>query len=182
MRNRLISAVAVALGLLGLVGLAHAGGEVCEGAAPCAPKKVCAPSTDKVTIPRTSWGMVCEDFCVPPCCWFHGLFHGKGCCGDKEVCCGKLKKRRILVIKVRKEERTIPVCVPTEVPEACAAACPATCEVSIGAPQVCPGGGPVPPPPPGPGATLPHGPPPGSLPVTPAVPPTPLPGVLPYPR
>jgi hypothetical protein len=105
MRIQLISAVAVALGLLGLVPLARAQGE-CGAGPGCCGKKVCTQVNEEKTVPRTEWSGVCEDFCKPPCCWFGCLFGGKDCCG--KVC-----TRRILVIRVPKEKKCVPTCVPT---------------------------------------------------------------------
>ncbi len=155
MRIPLIQAVAVAVGLVGLASLAHARGEGC-GDGSCG-KPVCVPSTTTVTVPRVSWGQVCEEFCTPPCCWF-------GCLFGKDSCCGKVMKRKELLIKVRQERRVRPTCVPA--PPPCPADCPPAC------PPTCPTT------PPGPAAPPPT-PPPPARPAT--LPPIPLGDALPVP-
>jgi hypothetical protein len=132
MRKQLISALAVALGLLGVAPLALAGGDACCEASGCCTKKVCTPTTDTWTRIRPGWGMACEDFCRVPCCFgLGGLFGGKGCCssGCEKDCCGKVKPRRVLIIKLRKEDHIVPRCTVTEVP-ACATSCSTSCSVS----------------------------------------------------
>src|SRR5262245_19965967 len=108
MRKQLLWAVAVALGLLGAAPLGMASGEAgetCATAGPdCCGNKVCWPTTKTWTRSRTKYDAVCEDFFKPPCCCcFAWLFGGKDCCGEKN-CCGKVCTRKVLIIKVRKEE------------------------------------------------------------------------------
>jgi hypothetical protein len=117
MRSLMPSAVAAAFALLGLVLPGLAADETCPAGEPdCCGKKVCCPTTKTWTRTRTEFGMVHEEFCPTPCCWFGKLFGGKGCCGEPS-CCGKVRTRKVLVIKVRKEEHCLPDCVPV-----CAAA------------------------------------------------------------
>jgi len=132
MRKQMRSSFAVVAALLGLAPLALASDGACSPSAEpdCCGKKVCCPTTKTWTRPRTEFNMVCEDFCKTPCCWFGSLFGGKGCCGEQN-CCGKVRTRRALVIKVRKEEHCLPDCVPAHVPVSApcvVAPCPAPCE------------------------------------------------------
>jgi hypothetical protein len=130
MRKQMLWAVAMVFALLGLAApLALASSdEACPTADPdCCGKKVCCPTTKTWTRPRTEFGMVSEDFCLPPCCWFGGLFGGK-CCSGEQNCCGKVRTRRVLIIKVRKEEHRLPDCVPACAPAPCGVApCPVSC-------------------------------------------------------
>ena len=143
MRKQMLSAAAVVFALLGLATpRALASDAACPIAGPdCCEKKVCAPTTKTWTRPITRFNMVCEDFCRPPCCYFGHLFGGK-CCSDEKNCCGKVRTRKVLIIKVRKEEHVLPDCVPAVQPceapcpapaaPACAPACPAPCGPASG--------------------------------------------------
>lgn len=90
--------------------------EACPPAGPdCCEKKICCPTTKTWTRPRTEFGLVKEEFCPVPCCWFGRLFGSKGCCGEANGC-GKVRTRKVLVIKVRNEEHCLPACVPVHAP------------------------------------------------------------------
>jgi hypothetical protein len=128
MQKQLLWAAAV---MFAAHGLARASDGACPTAEPdCCGKKVCCPTTKTWARPRTEFNVVKEDFCVPPCCWFGGLFKGKSC-GCEPGCCGKVRTRKVLVIKVRKEEHCLPDCKPGYAPivtHCDAASCPPPCE------------------------------------------------------
>ncbi len=140
MRKQLLWAAAVMFAAHGLAQLAPASEGACPTAEPdCCGKKVCCPTTKTWARPRTVFGMVKEDFCAPPCCWFGGLFKGKSC-GCESSCCGKVRARKALVIKVRKEEHCLPDCKPGYAPTVTgcdAASCPQGAPATV---TPCPGG------------------------------------------
>jgi hypothetical protein len=123
-----LTCAALALGAVALLGLApgraRADGECASEAcaAPCL-KKVCIPETAVRTNERRVYGEDCEDFCVPKCSLFGGLFrlkgHGhddceSGQCASCEHC---VRTRKSLVVKIKHEEECYTKCSPGYVPE-----------------------------------------------------------------
>lgn len=96
----------------------------------CETPKHCVPTIEKKTKEKREYKGICEHFCLPDC---GGMFarrcRDKGCCepacGQKVDCakeepcheCGKVYKRKVLVVKIKKEEECVNAC---KVVEGCA--------------------------------------------------------------
>src|SRR6266511_3747786 len=134
MKNKLaFLMVAVALGLAPAVradGLLQRGCKK-DCAPACAPKcpkqkcdtcgKSCVPSTEKKIVEHREYSSACEQYCTPRCS-LGGMLRGG--CGKKpcdpcnacpaacEEChkCGKVRTRKVLIVKIRKEEECVNTC------------------------------------------------------------------------
>lgn len=93
-------------------------------------KKECVPTVTKKTIEHRKYSSSCESFCIPKC--------RLGGCGSKKSCdpcnacptacdepchkCGKVRTRKVLIVKIRKEEQCVKSCEAVDCP---APSCPA---------------------------------------------------------
>jgi hypothetical protein len=84
---------------------------------PCScEQKVCRTTCEVKKIDHRCYSSVCEDFCLPKCSVI-SLFH-RGC--DQCACCeDKVRTRKYLVVKVRKEETSVNKCVVEKIAPPC---------------------------------------------------------------
>jgi hypothetical protein len=99
--------------VLGTVVTAAVAQEPC----PCE-QKVCRSTTEVKKTDKRVFGYACEDFCLPKCTWAT-LMHG-GCC-DCTCCEDKVRCRKFLVVKIRKEEKCVTKCVVETASSPCSA-------------------------------------------------------------
>src|SRR5262249_7367983 len=118
-RTRMIAVFAVAMLVVAALGAPvragdHCGSDCCE--------KVCRPVPDKKTITKRCYSDRCEDFCLSPCAPFPCLLGG---C----PCCGKVKTKKVLTLRVKKCEKPTTKCIRVvECPVMeCAPPCPPPC-------------------------------------------------------
>jgi hypothetical protein len=87
--------------------------------------KACRLIMESKKVDKREYSEGCEDFCLPRCssCLFgckSDCADGCGTCGE----CGKVRTRKYLVLKIRKEEQCVPTCI---VEQRCTPVCaPAT--------------------------------------------------------
>jgi hypothetical protein len=85
----------------------------------CCDQKVCRSTCEVKKTDKHCYSSVCEDFCLPKCSVFS--FH-RGC--DECACCeNKVRTRKYLVVKVRKEETCVNKCVVEHVAPCSATPC-----------------------------------------------------------
>lgn len=105
------------------------GAEGCCRQGRCPHDGVCVPSTETKKIDKRVYTDTCEQFCLPKCPLFGGLFGGGGCdshcengaCHDGSCHqCEHPRTRKYLVVKIKHEEQCIPAC-KVEPEGACAA-------------------------------------------------------------
>lgn len=108
----------VALGLLAITQIAVAGDypEIVAGCCPAGScRKVCRPTVESKKVSTRVYDSACEDFCLPKCSLFGGLFGHKGCRGDgADSACAKCehpRMRKYLVVKIRHHEECENKCV-----------------------------------------------------------------------
>jgi hypothetical protein len=102
-RFRMILGLAAAiLAVAGLSGTTPAQDPV---AADCG-TKVCRPVCETKTVTTKCYSSKCEEFCLPPCSPLSCLFGG---CAE----CGRVRTKRLLVVKLQKSEVQVTKCVPT---------------------------------------------------------------------
>jgi hypothetical protein len=71
----------------------------------CGPK-VCRPVCETKTVTTKCYSDKCEEFCLSPCSPLSCLFGG---CAD----CGRVRTKKLLVVKLQKSEVQVTKCVPT---------------------------------------------------------------------
>lgn len=115
-----------------LTGLAW-GQEACPSPGGCCTPKVCVPTVGTKAVDKRVYGSLCEEFCIPKCNLL-SLLRGHGSCCSCPVCEAP-RMRKVLLIKIRKEERCEKKCVLQEAP--CGGpACPCGPQVVPGVPGV----------------------------------------------
>jgi hypothetical protein len=83
---------------------------------PCCDQKVCRATTEEKKTDKRVFGSACEEFCLAKCSW-SSLFH-RGCC-DGTCCEDKVRCRKYLVVKIRKEETCASKCVVESLAPSC---------------------------------------------------------------
>ncbi len=110
-RSTIIRTSVLALALAALAGVSQA--DDCP--APCEPgclKKVCRPTTDVKKIDHRVYDCASEDFCMPGGSLFGRLFGGHGCDACPAGGCERhVRTKKVLVVKIRKEEQCVNKCV-----------------------------------------------------------------------
>src|SRR5262249_2964033 len=121
---RSLMAATLVLAILGLVGLAQTA--LADDGKCCAPdcmKKVCVATTEIKKVDKRCFSSTCEDFCVPHCS-MHGHGHKHGCdkdCGPQCPTCPKcehkVRTKKYLVVKVKKEDQCVTKCLVSHEPK-----------------------------------------------------------------
>ena len=87
----------------------------------CCNEGVCVPYTQTKKVEKRCYTDTCEQFCLPKCSCFGGLFGG-GCgggCGDgacgagscaADHQCGHVRTKKYLIVKIKQEEQCVPAC------------------------------------------------------------------------
>src|SRR6266571_1893427 len=104
------------------------GAEGCCRQGRCPHDGVCVPTTETKKIEKRVYTDTCEQFCLPKCPLFGGLFGGGGCdshcengaCHDGSCHqCEHPRTRKYLIVKIKHEEECVPAC---KVEQGCCAA------------------------------------------------------------
>jgi hypothetical protein len=103
----LAAATLAVAGLSGTTPAQDPGGPECGA-------KVCRPVCETKTVTTKCYSAKCEEFCLPPCSPLGWLFGG---CSE----CGRVRTKRLLVVKLQKSEEQVTKCVP--VADCAAAGC-----------------------------------------------------------
>src|SRR5262245_32152955 len=82
----------------------------------CTPK-VCVPKTEVKKVDRRVYDCAHEDFCIRCCSLFGRMFNWHSC-GDCPLCEDHVRTRKVLVVKIRKDERCETKCVVEQAPVA----------------------------------------------------------------
>jgi len=96
------------------------GHEGCGRDRGCNREGVCHPATETRKVEKRCYTDTCEQFCLPRCSCFGGLFGGGcgSCGGSGEGCgqceanhqCGHVCVKKYLIVKIKHEDQCVPVC------------------------------------------------------------------------
>lgn len=140
--NRKILTARLALAACGLLGIASFGyaGDcsviVESGCADGCGAKVCRPVVETRKVGKRVYDDICEDFCLPRCSLFSGLFGHKNCCDEGHcAACGNVRTKKYLIVKIRNHEECVNKCV---VEQACCQPAAPCCVPATGIPAAVP--------------------------------------------
>ncbi len=115
MRTKWTAAALVAFGCgLFLQGSIARGQEASPGLGGCSTPKICRPAVGTKKIDKRVYGSLNEPLCVPRCSVL-ALIRGHGSCCSCPVCEAP-RVRKVLLIKIRKEEHHEKKCILQEMP------------------------------------------------------------------